>query len=78
MSKAIEMSPEEHRPTLRQSILVSGSVTELGGYMDSVKRTGLCAFNIPLEPLMMVWKGLSIIGDLPKDLRENPQAKVSC
>ena len=76
LKKAIDLCPESHRAQLIQGVLVAGRVNDLSEYLDSVTASGLCSFNIPAEPSLMVWKGLSVIGDMPSEIRENPHVKV--
>jgi hypothetical protein len=74
--KAIEQTPDSHRATLRQGILVAGRVDGIRDFLDNFQSEASCAFLIPPDSTMTIWKGLSVIGDLPKELRENPNVKV--
>ncbi len=46
-------------------------------FLKGLQTSGMCAFSIPSDPTVAVWKGLSVVGDLPKELRECPIVKVS-
>ena len=76
LKQAIDTCPESHRAAMRHSVLVAGRVADLAAYFDTTQESGLCTFVVPVDPAQTVWKGLSVIGDLPSDIRTAPHVKV--
>ena len=77
LKKAIEICPASYRQSKEQPVYVAGRVTAMTDFFESVQLVGICNFIVPTDANLTVWRGLSVIGDLPQDIRETPFVKVT-
>jgi hypothetical protein len=70
------MSPDSHRRTLRQNILISGRSAEYAPLFEQLRSEGVGTVKVQPDSIQTLWRGLSVLGSLPPHIRTTPFEQV--